>query len=66
MAKRKDPIQETGKFVLRIAVFLLPLIVNHLTNAGYLEEAAIASAVLTVVDKYWHESSLPGRGLLPF
>jgi len=59
-------LYETAKFALRMAVFALPLIVNWLTEGGYVEWAALASALLAIIDKYIHESPLKLNGLTAF
>ena len=62
-----DAVKETLKFVARIAVFLLPVVISSLTDAGNVELAAFASAALAVIDKYIHvNDDIDRNGLLPF
>lgn len=60
-------LKEALKFVVRMLVFAIPLIVTWLTNAGFVEWAGIFSAALAVLDKYIHASpEIKSPGLLPF
>jgi len=63
-------MQETIKFVLRMALLALPLVVAQLTNSGYTELAALVSALLVVLDKLVHETKTGAladvKGIAPF
>ena len=62
-----NALKEVGKFVARIAILALPLLVNYLTDSGLNEIAAAVSAILVVMDKYVHESTLTvKKGIIPF
>ena len=59
-------LKEVLKFAARMLVFLIPVIVNYLTGAGYTQEATALSALLALIDKYLHVSDVPVKGITPF
>lgn len=67
MAKaKKSAFKEVAKFVARMALFLLPVLVTRLTDSGNTEVAGVVSTVLVLVDKYIHESDSKRNGIVDF